>query len=87
MIFPSAENGPFLLVEATVCSSFCYGRETKVEHTKIIVQSACNSTIEGSTIAKNGCDCDISTHGLLLSCDNVPKSDWYCQPSGSGVTV
>jgi len=24
---------------------------------------------------------------LLLSCDNVSKFDWYCQLSGSGVTV
>ena len=33
LIFPAAENGPFLLVEATVCCRFCYGRQAEVEQT------------------------------------------------------
>ena len=72
LIFQSAENGPYLLVEATVCCSFCYGRQAEVEQTNVIVQSAYNSSIKRSAIAMNGRDCDILMHdtlGLLLSCD------------------
>ena len=62
VIVPPADNCPFVLMEATVCCRFCDRRQTEDERTKIIVLSTYTSVIERSTIAMNGCDCDILMH-------------------------
>ena len=52
--------------------------------TKSIVQIA-YTVLARSAI--NGRDCNVSVHAVqdtvLLSCDNVLKSDWFSQLSGS----
>ena len=65
LIFPPAENGPFLLVEATFCCRFYDGRQAEDERTKIIVQSAHTSAIEQSAIVMNGRDFDVSMHDSI----------------------
>ena len=77
----------FLPTESGLSCRFCDGKQAEDEQTKVIVQSANTSAIKRSTIVMNGGDSKfqhMTQFGLLLSCDNVLKSDWYCQFSGSG---
>ena len=64
LIFSLAENGPFLLVEATVCAGSATEDKLKTK-TKVVVQSAYTSAVERSTIVMNGRDCDVSTHDAI----------------------
>ena len=64
MILPPAESGPFLLMEATVCAGSATEGKQKTNK-QVIVQSTYNSVIERSTIVRNGCDCDVSTHDAI----------------------
>jgi len=51
------------------------------------VQSTYTSVIEQSLLKWVGVTVTVQCmmqFGLLLSCDNVLKFDWYCQLSGSG---
>ena len=76
-MFSPAENGPFLLVEASVCTGSATEGKQKTNKQK----SSCRAlAIQRSTIVMNGRDCD----DLLLSCDSELKSDWDFQLSGSG---
>ena len=88
LIFSPAENGPFLLVEATVCAgSATEGRQKTNEQKSSCRARSYTSTIERPTIVINGRDCGISTHeqfGLLVSCGSDLNSDWVFQLSGSG---
>ena len=63
LIFSPAENGPFLLVEATVCAGSATEGKQKSNEQKVVVQSTFTSAIERSTI--NGHDCDVSTHDAI----------------------
>ena len=70
MILSLAENGPFLLMEATVCAgSATEGKHAEDEQTKVVVQSTYNSAIKLSTIVMNGRDCRMTQFGLLLACE------------------
>ena len=84
LIFSLAENGPFLLVEATVCTGSATDGKQKTNVQKLSCRAP---TLARSTIVMNGRDHDVSTHDaicLLLSCDSDLKSDWVFQLSGSG---
>ena len=86
-VFSSAENGPFLLVEATVCAGSATEGKQKTNEQK----SACRAP----TLARSSDQLlwwmgvtvtfqRMTQFGLLLSCDSDLKSDWVFQLSGSG---
>lgn len=90
-ICPSAENSSFLLVEATVCCWFCYGkasrRQTNKNHLcgvptlvwssdQVLWWMAVTATFQRIMHCQLICK--------ILSCGNNSKTDWCFQHSGSG---
>ena len=75
----------FLLIEVTVCCRFYYWREVKVFQKAIIVWMPVLAPLSNCYWSGMGMTATVQCMtqlGLLLSCDNVLKFDWYCQLSG-----
>ena len=60
-IFSPAENGPFLLVEATVCAGSVTEGKQKTNEQK----SLCRAPTSAIELVMNGRDCDSSTHDAI----------------------